>query len=269
MAGEGYEELLAAACKLAAEAGPIILDRWGRVPARRKADGSEVTDADLAAEDHIRQALERAYPDHSVLAEETGAGAGPLRQGRYCWAVDPLDGTQNYSRGFPCFATSIALLDDGVPVVGVVREQVTGRNYTAIASQGAAADGTPVRVAERPMDRDFFVGVASTKGQETPVAVQRLLERVNVRNTGSTALHLALVATGAIDAAFARRCYTWDIAAGYLLVHEAGGLCTDLAGDSVLRLPPESDPMSRTPFLAAGRHVHAELVRTVAHPRNH
>lgn len=257
---EDYERLLAEASKLAAEAGQIILDRWRRVPSRRKADGSEVTDADLAAEEHIIETLRRSYPDHDIVGEESGLQTAQARRGRYCWAVDPLDGTRNYARGFPCFATSIALLEDGVPVVGVVREHTTAKTYAAAAGRGATVDGLPLAVAHRPLDRDFLVGVPSAKQDESPAPVQRLLERVNLRNTGSTALHLALVAAGAIDAAFARRCYMWDIAAGHLLVREAGGVCTDLAGRPLAPLPPEADPMGRTPFLAAGHHVHAELI---------
>ena len=264
MAGQDYHEPLARACQLAAEAGKIILDHWGRAPARRKADGSEVTDADLAAEEHIVTALGRAYPDHAVLAEESGASPAFARRGRFCWAVDPLDGTRNFARGYPRFATSISLLEEGTPVVGVVRDHVTGRTYSAAASGGTNLDGSPVHVARRPLDRDFFVGIASTKHDESPAVVQRLLEQVNLRNTGSTALHLALVATGAIDAAFARRCYTWDIAAGYLLVTEAGGVATDPAGRSLLPLPPEADPMARTPFLAAVPPAHDELIRILA-----
>ena len=263
MADTDLNELLSVARKLASEAGKIILDRWGTVSTRRKADGSEVTEADWAAEEHIRDALNRAYPDHDVLAEEAGLGTAPPRRARYCWAVDPLDGTQNYIRGFPCFATSIALLEAGVPVVGVVREHVSGRTYTAVAGHGAQVDGAPMQVARHRLDYEFFVGVSSSKHPQSRAALTRLLERVSLRSVGSTALHLALVAAGAMDAALSRRCYTWDVAAGYLLVREAGGVCTDLAGRDRLPLSPQPDPTVRTPFLAAGPHVHAELLTIV------
>ena len=163
MDGEDYERLLAEASRLAADTSRIILDRWHRVPSRRKADGSEVTDADLAAEEHIIETLRRSYPDHDIIGEESGLQTARDRRGRYCWAVDPLDGTRNYARGFPCFATSIALLDDGVPVVGVVREHVTARTYSAAAGRGATVDGLPLAAACRPMDRDFLVGAPSAK----------------------------------------------------------------------------------------------------------
>ena len=256
-------EILTFATKLSAEAGKIILDRWGSVSTQRKADGSEVTEADWAAEEHIREALNRAYPEHDVLAEEAGLGTAPPRRARYCWAVDPLDGTQSYVRGFPCFATSIALLEAGVPVVGVVREHVSGRTYTAIAGQGAQVDESPLQVARHQLDYEFFVGVSSSKLPQSRAALRRLLDRVSLRSVGSTAVHLALVAAGAMDAALSHRCYAWDVAAGYLLVREAGGICTDLTGQDRLPLPPQPDPTVRTPFLAAGSHAHGQLLDIV------
>ncbi|HUU85459.1 MAG TPA: inositol monophosphatase [Phycisphaerae bacterium] len=260
MTDDDLTEWLNIAGKLADEAGRIILERWDTATTQRKADGSEVTDADWAAEEHIRDALNRAYPDHDVLAEEAGLGSAPAHGGRFCWAVDPLDGTQSYTRRFPCFATSIALLDSGTPVVGVVREHVSGRTYTAAAGHGAHMDGAPIRVAQNPLNYDFFVGISSSKHPDSRAALQRVLQRASLRSLGSTAVHLALVATGAMDAALSHRCYTWDIAAGYVIIREAGGVCTDLHGRDLLPLPPQPDPTAKTPFLAAGPHVHAELL---------
>ncbi len=260
MAAEDYREPLALACRLASEAGAIILEQRADVSVRRKADGSEVTDADLAAERHILEAIRHRYPDHALLAEESGAGSEAATSAPYCWVVDPLDGTQNYTRGFPCFATSIALLRDGLPVVGVIREHTTGTTYAATASGEPTVDGQPMTVSRRPLGRSFVVGAPSIKRDESPDAQQRLLERVNLRSTGSTALHLALVASGALDAAFARRCYAWDIAAGTLLVRQAGGQCTDLSGRPLWPMPAEADPTGRTPFLAAEPHAHAALL---------
>jgi myo-inositol-1(or 4)-monophosphatase len=264
MTQEDLDRSLDLARRLAAEAGEIILDRRHTASRRQKADGSEVTDADLAAEEHIRDVLNRTYPDHDVLAEEGGLGTDQPPRARYCWAVDPLDGTRSYVRGFPCFATSIALLDGGEPVVGVVREHTSGQVYTAMAGRGAHLDGVPIRVAQRPLDYEFFVGISSSKHPNSRAALQRLLERVSLRGMGSTAVHMALVASGAIDAALSHRCYTWDVAAGYLLVREAGGVCTDAAGGDLLPLPPQPDPNARTPFLATGPHVRAELLELLS-----
>lgn len=266
MSNETYTELRATACDLAEQAGEIILRYWGRAVSRRKADGSEVTDADLASQDCIIEALARRYPDHDVLAEETHSNLPPPRGARYCWVVDPLDGTQNFARGFPCFATSIALLEEGVPVVGVVREHVSGRVYSAASRAGASVDGVGMNVARREMNRGFIVSVPSMRGDDQPTATRRLLDRVNVRSLGSAAVNMALVATGALDAAFAQRCFAWDVAAGYLLVTEAGGVCTSPDGGSVLPLPPSPDPRQRTPYLASGPHVHAELIGIVSGP---
>ncbi len=257
------KDMLAVALELAAGAGRIILERWGAPASTPKADRSPVTDADLAAEEYIIGGLVSRFGDHDILAEEASAAGRRPRGARHCWIVDPLDGTRNFTRGFPCVATSIALAEGGLPVVGVVREHVTGRTYTATASGGAWLDGVRIQVAERPLDRDFFVGVPSVKHDESPAVIEGFLEQVNVRNVGSTAIHLALVACGAVDAAYALRCYSWDIAAGYLLVTEAGGVCTDLVGGPCPPLPPPDAPTRTTPILAAGPHVHAELLAYV------
>ncbi len=256
------EDMLALACELATDAGKIILDHWGDTTSRRKPDRSPVTQADLKAEEHITTSLAKRFCDHDILAEESAAD-GKLGGGRFCWVVDPLDGTRNFTRGFPCVATSIALVEDGTPVVGVIREHIAGHTYWATASQGAYADGTPVHVAKRSLNRDFFVGVPSVKHDESPRTIEGFLEKVNVRNVGSTAVHLALVACGAIDAAYAMRCYSWDIAAGYLLIAEAGGVCTTNTGGPCLPLPPTGNPTRPTPMLASGPHAHAALLDVI------
>ena len=218
--------MLALVCEIADRAGGIILDLWGRAGVRYKADHSPVTDADLAAEAFILEELGRRFPDHGILAEEQAAEGGVDESSPFCWVVDPLDGTRNFTRGFPCFCTSIALTENGLPTVGVIREHCTGRSYTAIKGGGAMLDGTRLKVVDRPLDRDFFVGVPSIKRDESPAVIRGILERINVRNIGSTAAHLALLSAGAIDAVYCRRCYAWDIAAGCLLITEAGGVCT-------------------------------------------
>ncbi len=252
------------ACSLAQEAGTIILSHWGNSSHRQKADGSPVTDADLASEKYILKALGRTFPDHGLVGEEGTVDPALVGGRRTYWVVDPLDGTRNFTRGFPCFATSIALVRDGQPLVGVIREHMTGRLYSAVAGCGAHVDGKPLRVNENPLDRDFFVGVPSVKSDESPATIERLLTRVNVRNIGSTAVHLALVASGAIDAAYALRCYAWDVAAGLLMIQEAGGLCSTPEGKPCLPLIADEQPMSTTPVLAAGREGHPTLLDLIA-----
>jgi myo-inositol-1(or 4)-monophosphatase len=257
------EEMLAVADELAAGAGSIIAKHWGNTSARRKTDGSPVTDADLEAEEYITAGLNRRFPGHDVLGEE-GSAAGHRPGGsRFCWLVDPLDGTRNFARGFPCVATSIALVENGVPVVGLIRDHLGGRVYSAIAGGGAYLDGTSIRMVRRELDREFFVGVPSVKRNESPAAIKGFLDTVNVRNVGSTAVHLALVACGAMDAIYASRCHAWDVAAGYVMVCEAGGVCTTPTGGELLPLPPADDPASATPILAAGPHAHTALVEMI------
>ena len=104
------------------------------------------------------------------------------------------------------------------------------------------------------------MGVPSIKRDESPAVIRGILERINVRNIGSTAAHLALLSAGAIDAVYCRRCYAWDIAAGCLLIAEAGGVCTGPDGRPCLPLPPRPDPTCTTPVLACGPEAHAQLL---------
>lgn len=261
------QEALALAQTLAAEAGAWLGRRRevGRVSL--KADQSVVTEADCAIEDLIVSVLRRTYDDHAIVSEECAAAspaAAPgadWRTARYCWVVDPLDGSRNYAVGFPCFATSIALLDHGTPIIGVVREHNTGRVYAAAAGMGATADGRPVRVRTQTPDGDRLVGYPSSKDATTVRVAQAWMAapRIVPRNVGSTAMHLALVAAGAIEAAYAYRCKIWDIAAGALLITEAGGVATGLDGGPLFPAALFAPPGDNVPILAGAPGLHAVL----------
>lgn len=271
MAAETVEDMLDLAVRLATEAG-----RLARVPAgprrvQRKPDNSVVTDTDHAIQRRILQAVSETYPGHAVCAEETIVNPGAharLADAQYCWVVDPLDGTRNFVAGLPWYSTSIAVLEHGRPVVGVVTEHGTGTTYAAVAGGGATMNGQPIRVAGWPADADLIVALPSNKDVLTQHVLRTwgAMRRLMLRNLGSTALHLALVATGGIGAAFARRCKLWDVAAGALLVTEAGGRFTDPFGGPRLPFDLSADPHTDLPFLAGNPDAHAALLSTMTPP---
>lgn len=278
-----HAQMLELAVRLAKEAGDIASESWARAGVGRKSDGSLVTDADRTAQQHILQAIAARFPDHAVCAEESVSlpeAHATLNESRYVWVIDPLDGTRNFVAGFPCVATSIAVLDHGMPIVGVVREHNLGVTYSAAAGQGATCAGRRFGFSQELVNKhdaliytlpayglgarrsglsaenrtpaEMLVGFASSKDALTVGVVQKwaALRGIVLRNTGSTAFQLALVAEGSMAAAFGKRVHLWDVAAGALLVREAGGLFTDVRGNEMLPFAMEGDLRGEYPFLA-------------------
>jgi myo-inositol-1(or 4)-monophosphatase len=262
--------MLALAVRLAREAGAMALPRLGAAAAGRKADDSVVTEVDREIEAHVTSAIRDAHPDHEVLGEETHehrpsgdrpGGYGP-GGGRFCWVIDPLDGTRNFVAGLPCFAISIAVLDRGQPIVGVVYEPNLDRLYTATLGGGAMFNGARVAAREPEPGTDLLVGVASSKDELSVRVLQKWgsMPGIILRNLGSSALHLALVASGALSAAFGVKCKIWDIAAGVLLVSEAGGVVTSPTGAPLIPFDLSRDPRDNLPILAGPSGVHQRLL---------
>lgn len=255
--------------KLALRAGQLALEKFGRARHHLKHDQSVVTEVDQEIEAFIRSAVAQAYPHHAMIGEEIRSPTDALCEpgkAQYTWVVDPLDGTRNYVAGFPCFSTSIGLFDGGQPVVAVIREHNIGNTYTAIKGEGAWLGDTRLQVRDRPDGKDWLVGAPSTKDKLTIGVLTRWLATPGLvyRNVGSTAMQLSLVASGALSATFAKRCKIWDVAAGALLVLEAGGCFTDPRGGDLIpfdvTLPPEND----LPFLAAAPEAHQYLLDSIA-----
>jgi myo-inositol-1(or 4)-monophosphatase len=203
-----------------------------------KGAGDYVTDVDRASERAIRALLREETPDISVLGEEAGGRA--LTSQRESWVVDPLDGTTNFVHGFPVVAVSVALVVDGRASVGAVDAPFLGETYCAARGHGATVrrsegDSTPLRAAERPPERAIVAtGFPFRRKHLLPNYIRvmsRALERFeDLRRPGAAALDLAWVAAGVFDGFFELGLSAWDVAAGALLVEEAGGLVTDWQG---------------------------------------
>lgn len=252
------------AVALARHAGTMSLAARDRLVTERKADRTVVTETDHAIQRHILAAIARQFPDHAVAAEEKLVNVDAhalLNKARYTWVLDPLDGTRNFVAGFPCFATSLALLDQGEAVIGVIAEHNLGQVFHTSKGSGAWLDDQPIQTREPNPEDDWLVAVPSTKDLLTVQVASRWIAARGLvcRNTGSTAIHLALVASGALAGAFCKRCKLWDVAAGFLLVCEAGGRVTDPQGRKYQRFALDADPDLDLPFLAGAAGAYETL----------
>jgi len=257
--------MLKLARKLAVEAVEFTKPYAGQVASRLKADTSVVTEVDHAVQRHVVAAVAERFPDHAFLTEEPldAPDTHPDRAiSRYCWVIDPIDGTRNFVAGFACFATSIAVLDHGTPVAAVVVEHNLGHVYAATIEDGAFLGDRRLEMTEPDPARDVMVGVPSSKDRFTQnvVLLWQGTRGLITRNLGSSAVHLGMLAAGALGAMFCKKCKIWDVAAGVLLVREAGGRVTDPKGEAVLPFDLTGDPEADTPILAAAPDFHRQLL---------
>jgi len=231
--------ILEAAETIAREAGELLRAFVGEsLDVRLKGAVDLVTRADRASEERILSAIRERFPAHEILAEESG-GAQALRPGQTLWVVDPLDGTTNFAHGVPIWSVSIGVLRDGKPAVGVVHDPMRDECFTAVRGGGAFLNGRPIRVsAARELDRALLVTGFPYDIRTSPVNnldhfARFMLRSRAVRRLGSAALDLAWVAAGRFDAFWELKLHPWDLAAGLLLVTEAGGETSRFDGSDV------------------------------------
>jgi len=194
-----------------------------------------VTQVDRAAEEAIMEVVRKAYPEHGFLAEESGASAQPAE---YRWIIDPLDGTTNFIHGFPQYCVSIAVEQRGALAHAVVYDPLKNELFTASKGRGAFLNDRRIRVSKCTRMQEALVGTGFPfKELERVDLYLRQLKRLmsstsGVRRAGAAALDLAYVACGRLDAFWELGLSPWDMAAGALLIQEAGGLVGDLSGES-------------------------------------
>jgi myo-inositol-1(or 4)-monophosphatase len=219
----------------------------------RKGHGDYVTDVDRRSESAIREFLGRATPDIPILGEEGGGSRAPVY-----WAVDPLDGTTNFLIGFPAVAVSVGLVSDRECLAGAIRAPFLGHAFAAARGGGAWSNGKRLAVSSRSVDSAILTTGPpfrdpSLLPRYLPVLEAVLREAEDVRRPGAAALDLAWVASGVFDGYFELNLSVWDLAAGSLLVKEAGGVVTDWNGGD--------DYLEGKSILAASPATHAMLVR--------
>jgi myo-inositol-1(or 4)-monophosphatase len=249
------------AAEEAARLGAEKLEHWRtKFSVREKARADLVTEADLASQVAIREFLQAAFPTHGFLGEEETPG---VIRGRIAaaapptWIVDPLDGTANYVHDVPAYCVSIGLMVGGKLVVGVILDPRQHELFRAARGLGATLNGKPIAVSSVAK---LSHGLISTgfppefKAQERNLAMWRIFAQhaQALRRTGSTALNLAYVAAGRFDGYWAFDNHVWDVAAGVVIVEEAGGLITRSDGSTLDPFLPD--------MLATNRLLHAEML---------
>jgi myo-inositol-1(or 4)-monophosphatase len=216
---------------------------------RRKSDGSEVTDADEAAQAAVIATIQASRCDDPIIAEETpaagrragGALSRPVSHDELCWVVDPIDGTRNYIRSVPYYSVSVAAMFAGFPVAGAIYVPETDEVYSVGGPDGPTYNGrrlSPTAATTEQVGRSPkpLVGIPSSLHGAAYAVMQDWFSRVVIRSLGSTAMHLALVATGQFRAALISDGRLWDIAAGWLLIKSTGGVMTTLEGEPIFPL---------------------------------
>ena len=226
-------QFLTTAIEAARQAGEV-LQQWSRkFTVSEKSRKNLVTEADVAAQETIFRILQDQFPDHSVLGEENLSVEGT--SGEFRWIIDPLDGTANYVHQFPYYCVSIALEQNGDLITGVVFDPTRGDVFSAERGQGAFLNGASIHVSSCTVLNDAMC-VASlpvgAQGDESQVVqfINALPRCRSVQRTGSAALNLSYIAAGRLDAYWSGTLKPWDMAAGALLVTEAGGQVTKMNG---------------------------------------
>jgi myo-inositol-1(or 4)-monophosphatase len=231
-------DYMTVAVAAAQQAGKIIVDAYQtdfRVDYKEGALTNLVTEVDRRSEAAIVEIISAAFPDHRILAEEGGEGS--TRNSPYRWLVDPLDGTTNFAHGFPAFCVSIGLEKNGRIVLGVVYDPLHRELFEAEIGKGAYLNGRQIRVSQTAtLDKALLVtGFAydrETRRRNVDHFARFVLGAQGVRRTGTAAIDLCYVASSRIDGFWELNLHPWDIAAGSLVVTEAGGRISDFRGNA-------------------------------------
>jgi len=267
---EEYRELSTFAVEVVRTAGKLLLDHFGRVSGLSKGSCDLVTGADVAVEEFILKEIQRHCPEDQIIAEEsTGTGTSAIQE--FCWVIDPLDGTVNFAMEIPFFSVSLALLHEGIPVLGWVYDPVRQELFQARRGAGCQVNGK--RLVE-PSDNSSplpvgassgFLGRTAPAGPSSPLVL--LMRRFGkVRILGSQALHLCYVAAGRLRGAISWESRLWDDAAGALIAQEAGACYTDFGGEDVFPLRAGGRVLAGEPIhsIAAPPAVHREMLALLA-----
>jgi myo-inositol-1(or 4)-monophosphatase len=255
------KNLLNFAIQTARDAGAVLVDRLGRaLTVSNKGDIDLVTEADVASEKLIIERIKSHYPRHAILAEESGGVESASGESEWRWIIDPLDGTTNYAHGYPCFCVSIALERAGSIEVAAIYDPTRDEMFAAERGQGAHLNGRRMRVSEVDQLNSAMLCTGFPYNvRERPDFAREFanftMKAQAVRRDGSAAIDLAYVACGRFDGFWEDGLNPWDVAAGVLLIEEAGGRVTDFVGGPLDIFTPK--------VLASNGLVHADMMRVL------
>lgn len=244
-------------------AGKVLLKHFGKIGFRRKdnSPANLLTAADLESQKVILELIRKRFPDHDYIAEEKKS----RRTGsEYLWIIDPLDGTTNYAHGYPAFCISIGVLKNGKPWLAGVYDPFRDECFTARAGRGARLNGKTIRVSSprKLSDSLLVTGFPYDRNLYSRFYTEHyrvfLTKCHDIRRSGSAALDMAWVAAGRADGFWEYKLKPWDVAAGWLLVSEAGGTVTDFSGEPWLK----TDLMGEQTLASNGR-IHREMLQVI------
>jgi myo-inositol-1(or 4)-monophosphatase len=227
-----------------------------------------VTQTDPLCQQIIIDHVSSHFPDHGFIGEEGADGKlfkqSPRGTELFWWVIDPIDGTNNFVHRIPSFSVSIGVMYEGRPIVGVIFDPNTNSMFTAIEHGSAQYNGTKISVSNDPIDEFGSVAIDSNLQGSLPSGIIQIMLRTRFRNMGSTALHLSYVATGGLVGAIVVCPKLWDIAAGALIVEQAGGIVTGWDGRKLFPLDLENYDGKSIKTIAANPKVHTEMVRLLS-----
>ncbi len=253
------KDMVEVAVNAAREAGKILKENLGRpLEIDFKGEINLVTDVDRMSEEIIVEAIRDEYPDHQILAEE---GKGQESPSSYKWIIDPLDGTTNYAHGYPCFCVSIALEKGQDIMFGVIYNPVLEELFTAEKGKGAWLNGRDIQISSADrlthsmLATGFPYDIRESENNNLIHFKNFMMRAQAIRRPGSAALDLCYVAMGRFDGFWELKLSPWDVAAGSLIVREAGGMVTDFKGGNF-------DIYSKE-ILASNGNIHHEMVQVL------
>lgn len=255
------EDLLSFTSELALEAGAILRDYQGReFSVSKKGRSDLVTEADLAVEELVISRILESFPGHSVLAEETGLRQIQEGTPRFQWIVDPLDGTTNFAHGYPFFCVSIALEVDGRLALGVVYDPMAEDLFSALKGDGARLNGEPIHVTSEVALSESLLCTGFANHRQQVIRNLQLFQAFilsarAVRRTGSAALDLCYVAAGRLDGFWELSLHPWDMAAGALILEEAGGRVSRFDSSPLQLENPE--------IVASNGEIHDQMLQAI------
>ena len=242
--------------KAAFESGKVLKSYFGNISdVRKKGPVDLVTEADTASEEIIIGIIRETFPEHSILAEESGLDQGDAD---HQWIIDPLDGTVNFAHQLPVFSISIAFAFRETLVMGIVFNPVTGELFTAVAGEGAFLNDRPIQVSDTRVMQEsllatgFPYDLTSIFDTVTGRMLNCLRASQGLRRMGSAAIDICALACGRFDGFWEQNLHPWDTAAATLIVREAGGVVTDFANKSFT--------IDKKEILATNGHIHMEML---------
>ena len=245
-------------------AGQRAMEEASFVKVSIKNNSELVTEADARCQQIIIDRIKETYPDYGFIAEEGSKGKifkqQPRSDKQLWWVIDPIDGTTNFAHQIPIFAVSIAVMQEGEPIVGVIFEPATDSMFTAIKAGEAQLNSRRITAGDEEMNKFSSVGLDSYFDNGVPAWACEIMQRTKFRNLGTMALQFAYVAKGGLIGTIAHRARLWDIAAGALIAEAAGAVVSDWDGGKIFPIEMDSYEGQEFKVITANKKVHAELL---------